>query len=237
MKARFPWHRIDMALPLVEYNEAVMLKIKSRCRMLENDCWEYLGTRNEQGYGFINYRGKSWPIHRLTLTIIKGSPPTPKHKACHECDFPPCCNSDHLFWGTQKANGEDMAAKGRAAKQQNTACPRGHLYSDHGRINPKTGWRACKMCERAKQRIYQGWPEDLAYSAPRKQGWAPKDMVRVEPPLRRRDRTVCASGHKIEGHNAAPKTNGGVQCRICYNASAYRNRAAKGLAVANPGEK
>lgn len=212
----------------------MMLKIQSRCRMLENGCWEYLGTRNEQGYGFINYRGKPWPLHRLTLTIAKGPPPTPKHKGCHECDFPPCCNPTHLFWGTQKANGEDMAAKRRSAKQANTACPRGHLFAEHGRINPKTGWRACRMCERAKSRIYLGWPEDLAYNAPPKQGWPPKDLIRVEPAIKR-DRTVCAAGHKIDGYNAAPKTNGSVQCRICYNASAYRNRIAKGLAVANPG--
>lgn len=236
MKDRYPRHRIDPALPPAEYDRQTMAKIKSRCRMLDNGCWEYLGTRNQQGYGFTSYRGKSWPLHRLTLTIEKGAPPTPKHKSLHECDFPPCCNPEHLFWGTQKANGEDMAAKRRTAKQQNKACPRGHAYAEHGRINAKTGWRVCKACERANRRIYTGWPVDLAYSEPSQQGHAPKSMQRVEPVIKR-DRLICAAGHKIEGANAAKKTNGGVQCRICYNASAYRNRAAKGLAVANPGGK
>lgn len=230
MKKRFPALRVNPALPPAEYDRATIAKVKGRCRMLENGCWEFLGNRNQQGYGFTSYRGQSWPAHRLMLTLAKGPIP-PKHKACHTCDFPPCCNPDHLFSATQKANGEDMAAKRRSAKHQNTACPRGHVYAENARIDPKTGWRQCRVCQRAKCRMDTGWPEDLAFSAPKRQGHAPKDMKRVAR-RPRRDRMICASGHRIEGDNAARKTNGGVQCRICYNASAFRNRAAKGLAVA-----
>jgi hypothetical protein len=230
MTDRFPWTRINPALPPVEYDAAFVAKVKSRCRILPNGCWEYLGTRNEQGYGFMNYRGKPWGLHRIMLVIAKGQPPTPKHKSCHECDFPPCCNPEHLFWGTQKANGEDMAAKGRAPKQQNTACPRGHSFVEHGRVE-KNGKRSCRTCERAKTRIYAGWPEDLAYSVPAGAvGFVPDDLIRVTPPKRRaRGRTHCVNGHLLEGDNIYPKTNGSRQCRICYNASQRRNRRAKGL--------
>ena len=58
MGNRFPWHKIDPSLPAAEYDAAFIAKVKSRCRMLENGCWEYLGTRNMQGYGFMNYRGR-----------------------------------------------------------------------------------------------------------------------------------------------------------------------------------
>lgn len=227
---------MNPALPPAEYDRATRAKVKGRCRILANGCWEFLGNRNAQGYGFTSYRGKSWPAHRLMLMLAKGPIP-PKHKACHTCDFPPCCNPDHLFSATQKANGEDMAAKRRATKQQNTACPRGHDYAAHGRLNPKTGWRVCKICERAKSRMMAGWPEDLAFSTPVGYlGEVPTGLVRVNPPKTRpRGLKVCREGHKIEGDNAARKTNGGVQCRICYNVSAFRNRAASGLAFPTSG--
>lgn len=32
---------------------------------------------------------------------------------CHHCDNPPCCNSDHLFIGTQADNMGDCKKKGR----------------------------------------------------------------------------------------------------------------------------
>jgi DNA invertase Pin-like site-specific DNA recombinase len=38
---------------------------------------------------------------------------------CHRCDNPPCVRPDHLFLGTQRANIEDMRAKGRAARGVN----------------------------------------------------------------------------------------------------------------------
>jgi len=48
-----------------------------------------------------------------------------------------------------------------------TSCPRGHKYTpDNTRIN-SNGSRACRACERARDRIEYGWPEELAYSAPK----------------------------------------------------------------------
>lgn len=227
---RFPWNRIDISLPSAEYDAAFMAKVKSRCRVLDNGCWEYLGTRNEQGYGFMNYHGKPWGLHRLMLTIVKGQPPTPKHKACHECDFPPCCNAAHLFWGTQKANAADMLAKGRHHNASRIACRRGHLYAEWARIE-KDGKRTCRFCELIRFRINAGWPAELASSIPPGgNGQVPDGLVRVTPPARRsKHPTHCIRGHALEGDNIYPKPNGGKQCRICYNTNARRTRRAKGL--------
>jgi hypothetical protein len=42
--------------------------------------------------------------------------PIPEGKlVCHECDFRPCCNPEHLFLGTYGDNQKDMAAKDRVA--------------------------------------------------------------------------------------------------------------------------
>lgn len=36
--------------------------------------------------------------------------------SCHKCDNPRCINTDHIFFGTQKENIEDMIKKGRNLK-------------------------------------------------------------------------------------------------------------------------
>lgn len=219
MKKRFPWTRIDPNLSPADYDAATMAKIKSRCRVLENGCWEYLGTKNQQGYGFMNYRGKPWALHRLTLTIAKGPIP-PKHKACHSCDFPPCCNPDHLNAETDAENTRQSVERGRHAKIQNTHCPQGHAFEEHGWVNPKTGWRACKTCGRIKQRILAGWPEDLARSEPKRQGrspvanstWRRKRVPRVI-------KTHCLRGHELAGENLYMTPDGRRNCRTCHHAS------------------
>ena len=183
MKHRFPWHRIDPSLPPAEYDAATVAKIKSRCRILDNGCWEFLGTRNDAGYGQYIYRGQRIATHRIMHQLVNGPIPD-DHYCCHRCDFPPCCNPAHTFGAPPGANTADMLSKGRHYKQANTHCPRGHSFEEHGRVDGGRK-RSCRACERAKLRIYAGWPEDLAYSAPAGYvGQVPEGLVRVTPPKR-----------------------------------------------------
>lgn len=225
MKKRFPWTRIDPNLSPADYDAATMAKIKSRCRILENGCWEYLGTKNQQGYGFMNYRGKPWALHRLTLTIAKGPIP-PKHKACHNCDFPPCCNPDHLNAETDAENTRQSVERGRHSKIQNTHCPAGHSFADHGRVGETTGWRTCGMCLRIKYRLRAGWPLELAQSVPRQRGgstpisnstWRQTRLKRV-----RVIKTHCLREHELAGENLYITPGGRRQCRSCHHEAVKR---------------
>jgi hypothetical protein len=68
-----------------------------RVEKTPSGCWLWTGSKTPRGYGqFIIERGKH-----------EG------HYVLHKCDNPPCCNPDHLFLGTQKANLEDAVTKGR----------------------------------------------------------------------------------------------------------------------------
>lgn len=79
----------------------------------ENDCWEYKGFKNKDGYGRIGTaKGKTDSAHRIMFKIFKGV--IPKDKVImHICDNPACCNPKHLILGTQNDNIQDMINKKR----------------------------------------------------------------------------------------------------------------------------
>lgn len=82
-------------------------------RRIFEECWEYIGRRNNLGYGQIYHGGKHLKVHRIAHAIFIG--PIPEGMSVlHKCDNRPCFNPDHLFLGTQQDNVKDMISKGRA---------------------------------------------------------------------------------------------------------------------------
>lgn len=77
-----------------------------------NECWEWQGTRDYDGYGKLNYRGSSFVASRLAYELTFG--PIPKGRfGCHRCGNPPCCNPDHIYAGTPHDNAMDAIKAGR----------------------------------------------------------------------------------------------------------------------------
>jgi len=79
---------------------------------LSTDCWIWLGSRNNGGYGYMAYNGWSEGVHRISWIIHRGPIPLGMW-ICHHCDQPGCLRPDHLFLGTPQDNVADMIAKGR----------------------------------------------------------------------------------------------------------------------------
>ena len=77
------------------------------------NCQVWDGRKSHGGYGMLYLYGRDHYAHRLAWEIAKG--PIPDGLCVlHECDNPPCFNTDHLFLGTRADNNHDKAVKGRA---------------------------------------------------------------------------------------------------------------------------
>ena len=84
-------------------------------------CWLWEGSLT-RGYGMIKLSGQN--IYATHAALMLYGPPRPTGAiACHHCDVPACVNPDHLYWGSQADNMQDMVTRARARP------PRGE---DHG---------------------------------------------------------------------------------------------------------
>lgn len=89
-----------------------------------NECWEWTGPPNEDGYGIIFLSGarrRKVGAHRMSYQLHYGEV-APGLVVRHTCDNPPCVNPQHLLLGTDLDNRRD-------AVDRNRVC--------HGSIHPK----------------------------------------------------------------------------------------------------
>lgn len=78
----------------------------------DEECWDWIGALNAQGYGNWWASGKYLRAPRVAYFLANGAYPDRLH-ICHHCDRPACCNPRHLFIGTHTDNMQDCAQKGR----------------------------------------------------------------------------------------------------------------------------
>lgn len=80
----------------------------------ENGCWEWKGWIYKNGYGGFSIKGRAVLAHRASCIIFKKDLDS-SLLVLHKCDNRSCVNPEHLFYGTNKDNTQDMIKKGRRA--------------------------------------------------------------------------------------------------------------------------
>ena len=124
-----------------------------------SECIEFVGARNEQGYGVLPKPvNGSRLAHRAALAESLGRPVI--GVARHSCDNPPCINHLHLIEGTQLENIRDAVERGRTKGQFSdvTHCKNGHEFTDENtrmkrNSKVKSGFeRVCIACSKSNNR-------------------------------------------------------------------------------------
>jgi len=96
-------------------------------------CWEWIGSKNNGGYGKFWFKRKCINSHRFAWLLTYGDIPKGNY-VLHHCDNPSCVRPDHLFLGSQRDNMQDMLLKGRGVWGRTSLLgetnPRAKLISD-----------------------------------------------------------------------------------------------------------
>lgn len=138
-----------------------LIRFMSKVNFFEKDkCWEWVGGKNEHGYGIFYFNKKFIKAHRFSLMINNGL----SHDSylgghvLHKCDNPPCVNPDHLYIGTQKQNMNDKIKRNRDHNLKKTHCKNGHPYNKENTIitTRKNGYvgRSCRVCKKVNALTY-----------------------------------------------------------------------------------
>lgn len=91
----------------------LLLRVLRRVAFPDNfdECWEFKGGDNGNGYGIVSFRGRKVYVHRTVCEQVNGPPPTPEHVVCHTCANCRCCNPKHLHWGTSTENAAECVVR------------------------------------------------------------------------------------------------------------------------------
>lgn len=86
-----------------------------------DECWEWIASKNPDGYGNIWIDKKCQKAHRVSWVLHCGSIPENMH-VLHTCDNPSCVNPKHLWLGTHQDNMRDRGQKGRNGFVEGESC-------------------------------------------------------------------------------------------------------------------
>jgi len=79
--------------------------------VLNDECWNWTGAKDKDGYGVFTLEKKKTPAHVAAYTLAVGKPYEGMY-VLHTCHNPSCVNPEHLYEGTQWQNIQDQKKAG-----------------------------------------------------------------------------------------------------------------------------
>jgi HNH endonuclease len=109
------------------------------------DCWIWLGSKTDGGYGTIGIAGKNKLVHRVNYERFVG--PIPEGLCIdHLCRVRACCNPAHLEAVTYRENNLRGMAPTFVAHRAGT-CTSGHeMTPENSYVRKNDGKRVCRTC-------------------------------------------------------------------------------------------
>lgn len=83
----------------------------------DGDCLLWTGTIRHDGYGLVNFEGRTQTVHRVAYRVFVGPIPW-RLQVQHSCNIRRCFEPSHLSVGTAKRNTEYAVSLGRMASGQ-----------------------------------------------------------------------------------------------------------------------
>lgn len=118
-----------------------------------NGCRLYLGPKDKDGYGRINYKGNTVRVHRLIMHLNQDFDLNSKDLILHKnnCPNKNCFEEIHLYIGNEADNAVDTIKKGNFYHNNTnkTHCKFGHELEKVGNR------RRCRTCDRRVKKEYK----------------------------------------------------------------------------------
>ena len=114
-------------------------------------CWEWLGWKNSDGYGYFDFGRTKVKAHRLIYEMMVGDIPEDR-VLDHLCQNRSCVNPYHIEIVTNKENL--LRGDLNGWRKRKTHCPKGHeLTPDNlDKYQLSRGERRCKRCKNDRQK-------------------------------------------------------------------------------------
>jgi hypothetical protein len=97
------------------FSSTVVDRLNQKLIRAASGCLEWQGSTIAFGHGHMSRgaRGAGYESTHRVAWMLEHGPIPDGMNVLHRCDNPPCCDTSHLFLGTQLDNMRDMDAKGR----------------------------------------------------------------------------------------------------------------------------
>lgn len=92
--------------------------LRAHVEYIGDGCLIWPFSRNEKGYGQVQYEGRIQKAHRVMCIFAKGEPPEPRFNAAHSCHkgHDGCVHPRHLDWKTPSENTQESAVMRRGIR-------------------------------------------------------------------------------------------------------------------------
>lgn len=133
---------------------ALPLRFWAKVKLNSSGCLEWMGARNNLGYGHFRWEGRTRGAHRVAYQILIGAVPDGL-QLDHLCRNRACVDVDHL----EPVTASENVRRGlipEIRRQQHahvTHCPQGHAYAAPNLQITKAGHRKCRECQRLRSNV------------------------------------------------------------------------------------